>query len=101
MVLGITSIACVVGRRDDDEQHGSERAHTNQREQSRPGDTVSLYMLAMPGGISIGALLTGAAVSLVGVQRTLLFNGVVAILLQTAFARAWLQAPMPSNCGEN
>jgi predicted MFS family arabinose efflux permease len=65
------------------------------------GRTVSLYMLAMRGGISIGALLTGAAVSLVGVQRTLLFNGVVAILLQTAFARAWLRAPMPSNCVEN
>jgi predicted MFS family arabinose efflux permease len=60
------------------------------------GLTVSLYMLAMRGGISIGALVTGAAVSLVGIQRTILFNGVVAILLQTAFARAWLRAPMPS-----
>jgi hypothetical protein len=34
-------------------------------------------MLAMRGGISIGALLTGAAVSLFGLQRALLFNGII------------------------
>jgi predicted MFS family arabinose efflux permease len=59
------------------------------------GRTVSLYMLAMRGGISIGALLTGAAVSLFGVQHALLLNGVLAVFLQVAVARAWFRAPMP------
>lgn len=65
------------------------------------GRTVSLYMLAMRGGISIGALLSGATVSLFGVQRMLLFNGAVAVVLQAAFARAWFRAPMPSHSDEN
>ena len=47
------------------------------------GQTVSLYMLAMRGGISIGALLTGATVSLLGVQHALLINGAIALLAQT------------------
>ena len=65
------------------------------------GRTVSLYMLAMRGGISIGALLSGATVSLFGVQRMLLFNGAVAVVLQAAFARVWFRAPMPSHSDEN
>jgi predicted MFS family arabinose efflux permease len=60
------------------------------------GRTVSLYMLALRGGISIGALLTGAAIGMFGIQRVLLVNGAVAILLQAALTRAWFRAPLPS-----
>jgi predicted MFS family arabinose efflux permease len=54
------------------------------------GRTVSLYMLALRGGISIGALFTGAAVSLLGVQHALLLNGVLALAVQAVLARLWL-----------
>jgi predicted MFS family arabinose efflux permease len=59
----------------------------------RLGQTVSLYMLAMRGGISLGALLTGAAASLVGVQCALLINGLVAVTVQLLGARIWAKAP--------
>jgi len=59
----------------------------------RLGQTVSLYMLAMRGGISLGALLTGAIASLVGVQRALLINGLMAATAQLLLARAWARAP--------
>jgi hypothetical protein len=48
-------------------------------------------MLAMNGGISIGAVLTGASVSLFGVEHALLFNGLAAIGVQTAVAWTWLR----------
>ena len=57
------------------------------------GQTVSLYMLAMRGGISLGAVLTGAAVSALGVQHALLLNGVLAVVVQGLVAPAWLRAP--------
>ncbi len=57
------------------------------------GRTVSLYMLALRGGISLGALLTGAAVSLLGVQHALLLNGLLAVIVQAAVARMWFRAP--------
>jgi predicted MFS family arabinose efflux permease len=60
------------------------------------GQTVSLYMLAMRGGISIGALLTGATVTLLGVQHALLLNGVVAVVVQAGLAYAWLRASLPT-----
>jgi predicted MFS family arabinose efflux permease len=59
------------------------------------GQTVSLYMLAMRGGISVGALLTGVSVGLLGVQRALLVNGLLAVGLQAWLARGWLRAPLP------
>ena len=60
------------------------------------GQTVSLYMLAMRGGISIGALLTGAAVTLLGMRHALLLNGLAAVAIQVAVARVWLRAPLPN-----
>ena len=60
----------------------------------RLGRTVSLYMLAVRGGMSVGALLTGATVSLLGVQHALLINGAVAVALQLAVGRSWLSAPV-------
>ncbi len=53
------------------------------------GQTVSLYMLAMRGGISLGALITGATVGLLGVRHALLLNGVVAMAAQLLLSRAW------------
>ena len=53
------------------------------------GQTVSLYMLAMRGGISLGALLTGAAAGWFGVQHALLLDGVAAIVIEAAIAWTW------------
>jgi hypothetical protein len=44
-------------------------------------------MLAMSSGLSVGALLIGAAVSLTGVQHALLASGLAAMVLQTVIAR--------------
>jgi predicted MFS family arabinose efflux permease len=54
------------------------------------GQTVSLYMLALRGGISLGALITGAMVGGLGVQHALLVNGALALIAQIAVARWWL-----------
>lgn len=59
------------------------------------GQTVSLFMLAMRGGVAIGSLLTGATVSLLGVRKALLLNGVLAIAAQFAVRRAWLRTAVP------
>jgi predicted MFS family arabinose efflux permease len=63
------------------------------------GRTVSLYMLAVRGGISLGALLTGVTVSLLGVQHALLVNGVLAVLIQLVVGRGWLRAALPAVAG--
>ncbi|HWB47528.1 MAG TPA: MFS transporter [Stellaceae bacterium] len=54
------------------------------------GQTVSLYMLAMRGGISSGALLTGASIHLLGVRPALFINGLLAAVLQLIVGRRWL-----------
>ncbi len=61
------------------------------------GQTVSLYMLALRGGMSLGALATGGAVSLFGVRHALLMSGVLAVCLQLAIAPRWLRAPIPTH----
>ena len=50
-------------------------------------------MLAMRGGISLGALITGAAVSIFGIQHVLLFNGIAAVVLQLMVAQMWFKEP--------
>ena len=57
------------------------------------GQSVSLFMLAMRGGLALGSLLTGAVVHLLSVREALLLNGVLAVLAQLAIARAWARAP--------
>jgi MFS family permease len=57
------------------------------------GQTVSLYMLAVRGGSSIGALVTGAKIGVLGVQHALLLNGIAALAVQTLIAREWLRQP--------
>lgn len=59
------------------------------------GQAVSLYMLAMRGGLSIGSLLTGISISLLGVSQALLINGAVAVMAQIVVGREWLRSPLP------
>ena len=56
------------------------------------GQTASLFMLALRGGLSVGNLATGTAVGLVGVQRALMVDAVLAVMVQLALARWWLRA---------
>src|SRR6185312_11550840 len=60
------------------------------------GQTVSLYMLAMRGGISLGALVTGALAGTIGVRHALLLDGGAAFVIECAIAWMWLRAPMPA-----
>ncbi|MGH9141154.1 MAG: MFS transporter [Vicinamibacterales bacterium] len=60
---------------------------------SHLGQTVSLYMLAVRGGFSIGAPLTGLEISAIGVQHALMVNGLAALALQTVIAHEWLKSP--------
>jgi MFS family permease len=53
------------------------------------GQTVSLFMLAMRGGMALGSLWTGASVHLLGVRGALLLNGVLAVAAQLLIARQW------------
>jgi len=53
------------------------------------GQSVGLFMLAIRGGSSVGGLLTGALISIVGVRNALLANGALALLGQFAIARKW------------
>jgi len=47
-------------------------------------------MLAMRGGVSLGSLLTGLSVSLIGVSDALLVNGLLAVAAQVAVGRRWV-----------
>jgi MFS family permease len=58
------------------------------------GQSVSLFMLAMRGGVSLGGLLTGVTISLLGVGEALLLNGVLAMMAHMALRRAWLRSPL-------
>jgi len=55
------------------------------------GRSISLYMLAMRGGLSIGGLLTGLSANWLGIRHALLLNGVLALALQGANAHRWLR----------
>lgn len=58
------------------------------------GQTVSLYMLAMRGGIALGSLLTGLSVGVVGIRYALAINGALAVLLHLVLARLWSRASL-------
>lgn len=64
------------------------------------GQTVSLYMLAMRGGVSVGSLLTGLSVSLIGVRHALLINGVLAVMAQMAVGRRWIAPAVIGQTGQ-
>jgi MFS family permease len=59
------------------------------------GRTISLYMLAMRGGLSIGSLLAGMSANLLGVRYALLINGVLAVAAHCFIGRRWLRASPP------
>jgi MFS family permease len=56
------------------------------------GQSVSLFMLAMRGGMALGSLLTGLMVHLVDVQVALLINGVIALCAHLLIRQIWLKA---------
>ena len=60
------------------------------------GQTVSLYMLAIRGGTSMGALVTGWSVSLLGIRFALLVNGSLALLAQLLMLWRW-QSALPTH----
>lgn len=61
------------------------------------GQTVSLYMLAVRGGSSLGGLLTGLSISGLGIHHALLLNGALAIAAQLFIGRQWIRiAPLAS-----
>ncbi len=59
------------------------------------GQAVSLYMLAMRGGLSIGSLLTGISVSLLGIAHALIINGVLAMMALLVVGRSWIHIASP------
>lgn len=58
------------------------------------GQTGSLYMLAIRGGMAFGSLLTGGLVHLVGIRGALVIDGVLAIVAQLVLGRVWRRSPM-------
>jgi predicted MFS family arabinose efflux permease len=60
------------------------------------GQTVSLYMLAQRGGLSVGSLATGALVSALNVREALLINGLIALAAHLLIGRAWLRPEAPA-----
>jgi hypothetical protein len=50
-----------------------------------------MFMLAMRGGMALGSLLTGLMVHLLGVQKALLANGLIALCIHLLIRRAWLK----------
>ena len=61
------------------------------------GQTVSLYMLAMRGGLSVGGLVTGLSANLLGVTHALMINGALAVAIQLLIAREWFRSARPDS----
>jgi predicted MFS family arabinose efflux permease len=57
------------------------------------GQTISLFMLAVRGGISVGSFMTGVSVSLFGVRYALLTNGILAVIGHVIVGSLWLRLP--------
>jgi MFS family permease len=55
------------------------------------GRTVSLHMLAIRGGVSLGSLVTGMSAHIFGVRQALLINGVLAVAAHVVAYRVWLR----------
>lgn len=51
------------------------------------GQTVSLYMLALRGGLSIGSFATGLSIGAIGVREALFVNGLAAVASQVLIGR--------------
>jgi len=55
------------------------------------GQAVSLFMLAMRGGISLGSLLTGILIGLLDVHQALLIDGILAVMIQVFIGWRWFK----------
>jgi MFS family permease len=64
------------------------------------GRTVSLHMLAIRGGVSLGSLITGASAHVFGVRQALTINGALALAALIVMHRAWLRPVPQTNYGE-
>jgi MFS family permease len=64
------------------------------------GETVSLYMLAMRGGVALGGLVTGLLVTLMGVRNALCVNGTLALLARVVIAGMWRRSEVGGEAGE-
>jgi predicted MFS family arabinose efflux permease len=60
------------------------------------GRTISLFMLAVRGGISIGSLITGISINLLGVRYALLINGLLALATHIMIGRRWIRTALPT-----
>jgi MFS family permease len=58
------------------------------------GRIISLYMLAMRGGLSIGSLLAGVSVDLLGVRYALLLNGILALAAHLFVGHRWVRTSL-------
>jgi len=58
------------------------------RDQIR-GQTASLYMMAMRGGLSLGNLFMGVSIHFFGITHALIFNGIVAIVIHIWLYQSW------------
>ena len=52
-------------------------------------------MLAMRGGMALGSLATGAAISALGVRGALLGDGALAVIALTVLGYRWRHAALP------
>jgi len=60
------------------------------------GRTISLFMLAVRGGMSIGRLLTGISVSSLGVRCALLLSGILALGAHISIGWRWTRTALPA-----
>ncbi len=60
------------------------------------GQTVSLYMLAIRGGMAVGSLATGVATATLGVRTALLIDGSLAVVVVSVLGWQWTRAPAPA-----
>jgi predicted MFS family arabinose efflux permease len=60
------------------------------------GRSVSLYMLALRGGLALGSVAMGAIVIWLGVRTALLLHGGLAVAAQIAIGRLWCRADSPT-----
>ncbi len=60
------------------------------------GRSVSLYLIAMRGGLSIGSLATGASIHALGIRQALMLNGALALAFHAAIALIWSRSAKAS-----
>ncbi len=59
------------------------------------GQTVSMFMLAIRGGMALGSIATGVSISLLGVRAALAIDGLLALVAQLTIGRIWLRCELP------